>query len=119
MKSVSHSSTYKGSTNEKLSSERRWHWSKESGGLIEKGNRKKSSTSSAVRPNESIPEEGPKEEEDEEHEQIKGPERVGTPTNGKFKGEAIPPIPSAVDEFFENGPLTNPEEALAKLNHSA
>lgn len=119
MKSTSHSSTFKGPANEKVSAERRWHWSKESGGLIEKGNRKKSSTSSAVGPpNESIPEEGPKEEADENDEQIKGTERVATPTNQKFKGEPMP-SPTAVDEFFENGPLTNPEETLAKLNHSA
>ena len=100
----------KSNANEKAnSSERRWHWSKESGGLIEKGNRKKSSTSSAVRPTESIPEEVPKEdEEQEEDEQTKTSERVGTPTS-----------PTAIDEFFENGPLTNPEETLAKLNHSA
>ena len=119
MKPMSQIATLKSNTNEKTPSERRWHWSKESGGLIEKGNRKKSSTSSAIRPNESIPEEVPKEDdEDDEGERSKTTERVATPTSPKVKDERIAHS-TAVDEFFENGPLTNPEETLAKLNHSA
>lgn len=119
----SSNSKQQGST-EKSPSERRWHWSKESGGLIDKGNRKKSSSSSAIPANESIPEENHHEHHDEgEGEDIRSSDLAGKPLSPSDRSQKINEeqvITSiAVDEFFENGPHTNPEEALAKLNQSA
>ena len=143
---------------ERHPSDRRWHWSKESGGLIDKGNRKKKSNG-LVRHDST--------QEDSNHEYIeqdtfaselpatttspshaiykKSPLRIATITEANSEqceaqpstvpvlyvrkasiskdheqpAQDVPEKASVTDDFFDNGPHTNPEETLAKLTASA
>lgn len=133
-------------------SERRWYWSKESGGLIDKGNRKKKSNG-LIR-HESTQEDSNYEQTEEDtfpsepavtavvpsHAVLKKPSfRIATiaETNAEqheAKPSSVPVLyvrkasiskdeeppatetpgkSSITDDFFDNGPHTNPEETLA------
>ena len=135
-------------------SERRWYWSKESGGLIDKGNRKKKSNG-LIR-HESTQEDSNYEQTEEDtfpsepavaavvpcHAVLKKPSfRIATiaETNAEQHEAKLNPVPvlyvrkasiskdqeppvtdvpgksSITDDFFDNGPHTNPEETSANL----
>jgi hypothetical protein len=145
-------------SNGKLAAERRWHWSKESGGLIDKGNRRNKST--PVRPNDIMSDDS-NYEHVEHNIELNEPTAISTckhhilqrkqsfqiPTimeNDLLQYESNPNtdiLPqysstsadqhdeqpamesifrstSMTNDFFDNGPLTDPEETMIKLTTS-
>jgi hypothetical protein len=137
---------------EQLPSDRRWQWSKESGGLIEKNNRKKKQPITIVTHK--------NEEEKEEEEQVvyeiprseqnstlklkKQPSshsitlteiNIELNNNQPISKQILNAIKNSknnnnnnnnntqeqttMDEFFENGPHTNPEKTIVNITSSA
>ena len=103
-------------TDEGITFDRRWQWSKESGGLIEKSVPKKKplviqniheddveSITNQLNPSES------------EKKQIHSAEHKTESNSSKqlLHSKKINQEQVASDEFFENGPHTNPEESFA------
>lgn len=123
--------------NEKCVIERRWHWSKESGGLIDKGNRQTVPEKSLDLPKEVSPSLSSNETERKASSQVPIIEEIDTekfelksttnsvheenPEHNEDEQEKIDHRTRSVsmtDDFFDNGPLTNPEETIAKLSLS-
>ena len=128
---------------DEFSSERRWHWSKESGGLIDKGNRKKKQQSNIkVKSKEKFNHiEGQLIYESLPTEQIQALKKTQSSNNvmtnennieqnnnKQISKQVLHAImntmtrnreESSMNEFFENGPYTNPEETIANITSSA
>ncbi|CAF2380381.1 unnamed protein product [Rotaria sp. Silwood2] len=131
---------------EKTPSDRRWQWSKESGGLIDKGNRKKKqqqqSTTNLSSKDKIIPDEEQVVYETPQSEQIQTlNKKQSLPTttttensdeqnnnNKQISKQILHAIlnsmtnnqeQTTMDEFFENGPYTNPEETLTNITSTA
>ena len=127
-------------------SERRWQWSKESGGLIDKGNRKKKQSTTNLPPKTKIQHHEQEQVvyETPKSEQLSIPAsttytlkkkqslRTSEPTNESNKQISKQILHSIInnstnnnqdqsttDDFFENGPHTNPEETMVNITSSA
>ncbi|CAF4743240.1 unnamed protein product, partial [Rotaria sp. Silwood1] len=132
---------------EKIPSERRWQWSKESGGLIDKGNRKKkqqsainlSSKDKINQDEEQVVYETPLSEQIQPSYKKQSFHTTTTTTttensdeqnnnNKQISKQILHAIlnsmtnsqeQSVMNEFFENGPYTNPEETLTNITSTA
>lgn len=97
-----------------ITHDRRWQWSKESGGLIEKSIPKKKPLSTTTTPREQNIEVGaieavPKEKSVDSAEHKTESNSSKQILHSKKTNEEQ----ATSDEFFENGPHTNPEESFA------
>lgn len=130
---------------DKIPLDRRWQWSKESGGLIDKGNPKKKqqkSTSSLTSKEDRIIYETPKSEQiqtsscnnhvlskKQSFTTIVTHENNDEQSNNKqvtkqilhtiLNSMANNQEQADVNEFFENGPYTNPEDVMANIASTA
>ncbi|CAF0959999.1 unnamed protein product [Adineta steineri] len=108
---------------DELPSDRRWQWSKESGGLIDKGNRKKKQQSPITiltRKNkieEQVVYETPQSDQIQTSEcntysiKTKQSSRISPINNHKIEAKT--------NDFFDIGPHTNPEEIMIKMTSSS
>ena len=119
-------------TAEGSSSDRRWQWSKESNGLIEKVQRKKKQKQPAINPvapeneEESVVYEAPQSEQtslSKFEKKLSTPSIISTETKNEpniiIKSKTPNEEHTVTDEFFDNGPYSNPEEAIAKKSSTA
>ena len=129
-----------------FSSGRRWQWSKESGGLIDKGNRKQQQQQQSNIKLKSKEKFNQVEEqaiyESLPSEQIQALKKTQSLNNAITNENSVEPNnnkpiskqilhaimdtmtpnqeeESSMNEFFENGPYTNPEETIANITSSA
>jgi hypothetical protein len=128
-------------SNEEFSSDRRWQWSKESGGLIEKSHRKKNQQSITILTRKTKTNEGEEQTiyETPRSEPIFKEKQspliitsIGsndeTNNNNPISRQILYAIMNSknknseqttTDDFFENGPHTNPEETMGNITSTA